>query len=95
MTTPLIHEKVAGLVRGGSDITLRQLLLMMECRSGNRTVRDLSASMSVDKPAITRAADRCAEWEFVTRKKDGEDRRSIFICLTPKGRKFIDAFMAA
>ena len=90
-----IHDKLLTLVRNGTDATVRQLAVLGECLEKPQTVRDLAEKLNVAKPAITRAADRLEEWEFLARKKDPDDRRSVFLELTRKGRRFIEAFHAA
>ncbi|MDA0657182.1 MAG: MarR family transcriptional regulator [Proteobacteria bacterium] len=55
-------------------------------------VRELAALMNISKPAVTRAVDRLSELELVQRKTDENDRRSVLIQRTLKGRAFLTEF---
>ena len=48
--------------------------------------------MRVSKPAITRAVDRLSSLEFVRRKVDESDRRSVLIQRTVRGSVFLREF---
>lgn len=95
MTVSPIHDRLKGLVRTGTDVTVRQLVVLMECRETKRTVRELALNMGIAKPAISRAADRLTNWKYLVRRKDPNDRRSIFLELTAAGRKFVDKLTGA
>lgn len=82
------------LVKGGIDLTPRQLLLLMECSEGPRTVRALAAAMNVSKPAISRAVDKLVAAEFVRRNDDPADRRSVLMALRPNGTEFLARLMS-
>lgn len=82
-------------VRGDKpDLTARQfaLLLTVYMRPPPHTVRELAALMNISKPAVTRAVDRLSELELVQRKTDENDRRSVLIQRTLKGRAFLTEF---
>lgn len=73
------------------DLTARQmaLLLTVYLTPPPHTVRGLSATMKVSKPAITRAIDRLSDMELVRRKTDEQDRRSVLIQRTVRGSVFL------
>jgi DNA-binding MarR family transcriptional regulator len=73
------------------DLTARQmaLLLTVYLTPPPHTVRGLSSSLKVSKPAITRAIDRLSDMELVRRKTDEEDRRSVLIQRTVRGSVFL------
>ncbi len=52
-------------------------------------MRGLSADLNVSKPAITRALDRLGELDFIRRKVDPLDRRSVLAQRTAKGAAFL------
>ena len=54
--------------------------------------RELATLMNISKPAVTRAVDRLSELELVQRKTDENDRRSVLIQRTLKGRAFLTEF---
>ncbi|NPV89149.1 MAG: MarR family transcriptional regulator [Firmicutes bacterium] len=50
------------------------------------SVKDIAARVQLDSPAITGFIDRLVKEELVERREDPEDRRSLQVHLTPKGR---------
>jgi DNA-binding MarR family transcriptional regulator len=88
----VLRETMATLVRReGQDLTARQLAVVLTCylSDGPHTVRGLSADLNVSKPAITRALDRLGELDFIRRKVDPLDRRSVLAQRTAKGAAFL------
>lgn len=82
-------------VRGdGPDLTARQMALMLTVylTPQPHTVRGLAATLNVSKPAITRAVDRLSELDFVRRKEDEADRRSVLLQRTVRGSVFLRDF---
>jgi DNA-binding MarR family transcriptional regulator len=73
------------------DLSARQLGVVLTCylNDGGHTVRGLAQDLNVSKPAITRALDRLTELDFVRRKVDPADRRSVLVQRTPKGAAFL------
>ena len=65
------------------------LLLLVYMTKGPHTVRVLAKTLSVSKPAITRAIDQLSDLEMVRRKPDEDDRRSILVQRTVKGYIFL------
>ena len=82
---------VAGVRRDAPDLSTRQmaLLLSVYLMPPPHTVRGLAEALKVSKPAITRAVDRLSEFDFVRRKKDENDRRSVLIQRTVRGSVFL------
>ncbi len=76
------------------DLSARQmaLLLTVYLTPPPHTVRGLAATLNVSKPAITRALDRLSGLEFIRRKTDEADRRSVFVNRTVKGSIFLMDF---
>ena len=75
-----------------SDLTVRQLSILLALRKGLRTLRGLSAELAVSKPAIHRALDKLEERDWLQRIPDPADKRSVFIKLTPVGEAFTKDF---
>ncbi len=83
-----LRHSIIGLVRReGPDLTARQLAIFLICylESEAQTVRGLAAKLSVQKPVVSRALDRLAEFNLVRRDDDPLDRRSILVRRTPVG----------
>lgn len=76
------------------DLTQRQvaLLLQVYLSPSPHTVRGLAKELAMSKPAVTRALDRLSALDFVRRKTDEEDRRSILVQRTVKGSVFLREF---
>jgi DNA-binding MarR family transcriptional regulator len=88
----ILRDTVVSLVRrDGVDLSARQLGVFLTCYLNERghTVRGLALDLNVSKPAITRALDRLTELDFVRRKVDPADRRSVLVQRTPKGAAFL------
>ncbi len=73
------------------DLTARQLavVLIVYTLPGPHRVKDLAEKLTISKPAITRAIDRLEQVEFLRRRPDQEDGRSILISRTVKGSVFL------
>ena len=82
---------VTGMRRDTPDLSTRQmaLLLSVYLMPPPHTVRGLARALKISKPAITRAVDRLSELDFVRRKKDEDDRRSVHIQRTVRGAVFL------
>lgn len=85
---------VAGLRADHPDFTARQLglLLQVYLEPPPHTVRGLAAALGMSKPAVTRALDRLCADDFVRRKRDERDRRSVSVVRTTKGSVFLRDF---
>lgn len=73
------------------DLTSRQMsiLLTVYMSEPPHTVRGIAQDLNVSKPVITRALDTMGRMGLIKRKKDENDRRSIFIQRTVKGAVFL------
>jgi DNA-binding MarR family transcriptional regulator len=88
----ILRDTVVSLVRReGVDLSARQLGVFLTCylTDGAHTVRGLAQELNVSKPAITRALDRLSELDYVRRKVDPSDRRSVLVQRTVKGAAFL------
>ncbi|MGE5396551.1 MAG: MarR family winged helix-turn-helix transcriptional regulator [Chitinophagales bacterium] len=73
-------------------ITLGQsfvLFYLME--QDGRGVKDIASAVQLDSPSVTGLADRLVKEGLVVRKEDPEDRRSLQVFITPKGREIAKA----
>ena len=76
------------------DLTARQFALMIHVYQTPppHTVRGLAAALKISKPAVTRALDRLGAYEFLRRRRDEADKRSVLVQRTLKGAAFLRAF---
>jgi len=96
-TIPALRRFVSACVASDQpDLTQRQLavLLAIHVEAEPWTVRGLAAALNVHKPAITRAMDRLAELGFARRQFDPSDRRSVLLCRTLRGARFVGELRA-
>ncbi|MDD2704135.1 MAG: MarR family transcriptional regulator [Acidocella sp.] len=70
------------------DLSVRALSVLLECAKGTQTVRGLAEALGINKPSITRAADRLQAEGWLRRDPDKADKRSVLLNLTPKGKTF-------
>jgi DNA-binding MarR family transcriptional regulator len=91
----LWRDALSASVRGdGPDLSARQMaiLLTIFTQPPPHTVRGLSVSLNISKPAISRALDRLGQLGIVRRRRDDYDRRSIEVQRTVKGAVFLSKF---
>jgi DNA-binding MarR family transcriptional regulator len=72
------------------DITATQLLVL-ECLSacGTCKMHTLVDSLKVKFSAVTAIIDRLVKTGFVIRERGKEDRRTVFVALSAKGKKIL------
>ena len=75
------------------DLSVRQLAVLMSCKIAKQTVRGLAEQFKLNKPSVTRAADKLEDLGFIARAKDPSDGRSVFLSITAAGRKFAADFV--
>jgi len=73
------------------DLSARQMAVLTSVYLGKgpHTVRSLSESLNVSKPAICRAIDTLSIMDLIKRKKDEDDKRNVFIQRTISGSVFL------
>ncbi|NBC19572.1 MAG: MarR family transcriptional regulator [Alphaproteobacteria bacterium] len=87
---------VRSVCEQGPDLTARQLavLLIVALEAGPHTVRGLALRLNIAKPAVTRALDALARHDFIRRRPDEDDLRSVLVERTPAGTAFLRALAA-
>ena len=88
------HVTTASLGRDQPDLTQRQLALLLHVYLAPppHTVRGLAQALGLSKPAVTRGLDRLSKLDFVRRKREEQDRRSVQVQRTVKGSVFLRDF---
>ena len=76
------------------DLSSRQMaiLLIVYTLPAPHTVRGLAAQLAISKPAVTRAIDRLGQLDFVRRRTDENDRRSVLVQRTVQGAVFLSDY---
>lgn len=59
-------------------------------RQGPLTMRELCAAEQVQPPSMTRIVAALAEGGLVAREADADDRRVVWVRVTPEGRRLLD-----
>jgi DNA-binding MarR family transcriptional regulator len=87
---------VESVRRDQPDLSARQMAILMIVFTlpAPHTVRGLSAELNISKPAVTRALDRLGQLDYVRRKIDEDDRRSVLVQRTVKGSVFMSDYAA-
>ena len=86
---------------GRPDLSARQMAIMLSVYTTPppHTVRDLARHLNISKPAVVRALDTLGELDYLRRRRDENDKRSVLIQRTVKGsvflREFADYIIAA
>ena len=91
----LWRDALRANMRGdGPDLSARQMsiLLTVYTQAPPHTVRGLSDSLKISKPAVSRALDRLGQLGYIRRRRDDYDRRSVQVQRTVKGAVFLSEF---
>ncbi|WP_028775795.1 MarR family winged helix-turn-helix transcriptional regulator [Shimazuella kribbensis] len=65
-------------------------ILQLLRNEGRSTVSSLAEDMSVKPSAITAMIDRLLKQEYVSRERDEQDRRVVFIQIAEEGKKVLE-----
>ena len=96
MSDSIKISAIKNRVQVGQDISWRSLLILLECKDGQKKVAGLADALGIPKPSVTRAIDRLEGMidPFLSRTHDENDRRSPWIGVTPAGKKFLKTLLA-
>ena len=80
------------LIHDGQDLSIRQIaiLITVYLEPPPHTVRGLAQKLNVTKPVITRALDSLGKQDFLSRRRDEQDRRNVIILRTVKGALMVE-----
>jgi len=88
-----VHTKIdESMTRG---ITGSQFFVMKRINErGRATVSAIAEDIGVSLSAITALVDRLAKAGYVTRNRDGDDRRLVWLEVTAQGEEVLEACLA-
>lgn len=89
LVTNSLHEQFEGL--GISVPTWRILTSALE---KERTITEIGQLVLMKQSALSRALDRLERDGLIVRKRSASERRSVYVVLTPKGRKQAESLRA-
>ncbi len=73
------------------NITIGQaLVIFFLLDKDGSSVKDIAQALQLDSPAVSRLIDRLLKEKLIIRKEDNEDRRTLQIFLTDKGRSLAE-----
>jgi DNA-binding MarR family transcriptional regulator len=74
------------------DLTLVQAQVLRVLRRGALPTGQLAAELRISAPAITQLTDRLARKGLIERRPAVDDRRTVLVALSAKGRRLVDQF---
>jgi DNA-binding MarR family transcriptional regulator len=92
-TLPQMFRKVKHQTRGGEvhhqdhELGEQQWWVLYRLAKGKQLSSELSRMLNVTTPTITQLVDSLVKKGYVERQPDAEDRRKIYLRLTPKGQE--------
>lgn len=74
-------------------VTMAQMrVLMLLSAVGEARMSDLAHQLGISPSTLSSLVDRLVEAQFVTRRDDAHDRRSVLVSLAPAGNQLLDQF---
>lgn len=85
---------VRGLQNNAYDLSTRQtgIILTVYLSPPPHSIKHLSETLLISKPAVCRAVDRLSRLGLVRRKRDERDGRIVYIQRTVKGSVYLSEF---
>ena len=86
------HVIIRGLKKPGKARLNKThfMTVMLLNEHGTVPMRFLASIIGVEKGSLTQAVDKLGIFNFVNRWQDPEDRRSVLVELSPRGKWFAD-----
>ncbi|ACV64819.1 transcriptional regulator, MarR family [Desulfofarcimen acetoxidans DSM 771] len=89
----LHNELGKNLVKG---ITGSQVFVMKKIHErGRSTVSEVAEDLCVSLSAVTSLVDKLCKFDYVNRQRDDNDRRLVWLELTPKGNDILGTCLSA
>lgn len=95
---PLYHQTLGGIYQKDYDIEpalnkSQQKALFIIKKQGKIIPSVLGRAMDMQKGSLTTLVDSLVEYGFVNRESGTEDRRKLWLFLTPEGEEYISILM--
>ena len=85
---------ISGNPKLKTDLKLSQIKTLFAFRDRDRlSMKELAEILGVKLPNMTMMIDGLTKEGVVERERDFEDRRKVYVSLTPKGKKIIADFL--
>ena len=85
---------ISGNPKLKTDLKLSQIKTLFAFRDRDRlSMKELAEILGVKLPNMTMMIDSLAKEGVVERERDFDDRRKVYVSLTPKGKKTIADFL--
>jgi len=86
---------IDGNPRVKTDLRMSQIKALYAFRDRDGlSMTELAESLGLKMPSMTMLADGLEREGFIRRQRDGQDRRKVFVWLTPKGKRLRSDFLA-
>ncbi|WP_299974345.1 MarR family transcriptional regulator [uncultured Pseudoteredinibacter sp.] len=72
------------------QIPISSWRILASCWDDKRTVSELVEMVLLNQPTVSKSLDRLAKDGLLERNKDIENRRQVFVSLTPKGKALME-----
>jgi len=91
-TAGMLHQALHGVLAKHhlSDLKLAVLAVLFALDPDPITPANLAFHTAASRPAITDAVDQLVALDLVTRERDTQDRRAIYVSLTNPGRTAVN-----
>ncbi|MCC6915192.1 MAG: MarR family transcriptional regulator [Rhodospirillaceae bacterium] len=77
---------------GATGLTPSQLVVLQEVvRPGESTAGAISSALQFSQATVTNLVDRLVERGFVVREKRDQDRRQVWVAITPAGKSALSS----
>jgi MarR family transcriptional regulator, organic hydroperoxide resistance regulator len=89
---PVIHRKLINILDEGIELELSHYhfaILGMLSKFNDLSVSEIGRRLLISKPQMTAILDKLVDFGLVSRSQRPEDRRIVYISLTPQGEQFL------
>lgn len=84
-------DKYSKYLNNNYSVTLPQMLCLYEISSNESiNLTTLTKSINLNNSAVTGIVDRLEAKKFVNRVRKGTDRRTVYLEITPEGKKYAE-----
>lgn len=91
--TRAVQSTLGSEISKSAPLALIEFEMLDELANGEQPMRsgELGALVSLTRSGTSRAISRLAAKGFITKEGSSTDRRSVLVCITPKGRQAYEA----
>ena len=88
-----IHRKHESFIKENFKVSpIEMHIVQLLCRNGKKKMKEIGDHFQVKLSTLTSIVDKIERQKFVKRSNGKEDRRVVYLDVTPKGRKLYDEY---